>query len=441
MLTAIRVHNGDVERDYTELLKSPYEDDDPGPKRWLLVLAAVGVVGVVIVGVVLWMGGEPSDPSTEPAASPGNPTRTTSTTAPSQSGSTTTTTLVAPGVAVVDGELGPAPTFDVSQYGTQQELGFVPDDRYVPSRWEESGRYFLDVGSIMVAGAIPETYGVLVTSTGTIADPFNPSFGADGTCFTMSFLDGDQMDCFAYNAPGSLRPVFVGFFGSGVMAWGMLPEDSSVALLVVDGIPTAWQRPSGGVVAFAHDVVPGEVITLFVYDAAGNELGRSDRVPVVDEVQPVVDVVEGYGDYSGVPFDEVDFAAADLLIVECVADGGFDVVTYESFGEGFHAIDYSMLPDEERREGLARIAGCVAGLHIAQRPESTLEDQREWFEILSEIRDCLVDAGFAIAAPPPFDEWVIDSPDTQWNPLILMHIQYPEDGTDSYMECQPEPGS
>ena len=173
---------------------------------------------------------------------------------------------------------------------------------------------------------------------------------------------------------------------------------------------------------------------------AGNQTrrDRSDRFEPEDPKQTHVVPITGYGDYTAVAFEDVDFADVDALVVECLNDQGVEAAVATSVGRVFHAIDLSAIDNDDLAQANTFLARCLLGLNVPDRPERTEAMQKEAFEALTGMHACLVEAGFDIEAPPTFAEWNTQPPSTRWEPLLLMMLQYPNDADDVTQSCRNE---
>lgn len=63
-----------------------------------------------------------------------------------------------------------------------------------------------------------------------------------------------------------------------------------------------WQRPRAGVSLFAFEAGRDEAVELRVPDSSGAEIARGDRSWPDEPVEPTVDPILGYGDFSGVAY-------------------------------------------------------------------------------------------------------------------------------------------
>lgn len=416
-----------MDQDYSGLVTSPYGDEPPRRRLWwLAVLGAVIGVGVVVWVVLGWTG----EPESVAA-----PETTTSTVAPTP----TTSTTIRPGFqrVLVQGS-GPEPSFDTSTLGGIPQI-FGPvdnDDR----RWNDVGFDFLSRESKTLApGEIPDTPYTLVRREGTIVDPLFPSYGGPGACFSLRQAQSWSDDCFAVPSPPVPRPLFSGLLDTGIVAWGLLPSEASVAMLTVNGEDVAWQQPVYGSVAFRFDVTPGDDIQLHILDATGSVIETVDRSPQPPTTGRYVDrPIIGYGDYSGVTYDHVPIREVNELVVRCMGDNGHEAAVGEDGRFGLLSIDLSAVRTDDKVEAKDVLARCLAGLNIPDPPyQPSTEELQESYDFLDDLQQCLSRAGFDVPQAPPFNEWATQPPDTRWEPFLLLRRQYPDKSQweDTYDAC------
>lgn len=403
--------------DYGELVSSPYDDEPPRRPIWLVWVG--GLVAVVAIGAVVWFLTRPDGTSEAVVAA-----ETTTTVVASTS---STSTTVRPGFqrVLVQGS-GPEPSFDTSTLGVPQVFGPVDND---DRRWNDVGFDFLSRESKTLApGEIPDTSYTLVRREGTIVDPLFPSYGGPGACFSLRYAQGGSDDCFAVSSPPVPRPLFSGLVGTGVVAWGLLPSEASVAVLTVNGEDVLWQQPVYGSVAFRFDVTPGDDVELRVLDADGAVIETVDRSLQPRTAGRFVDrPITGYGDYSDLVYDDVPIREVNALVVTCMGDNGHEAALGEESRFGLLSIDLSAVRTNDKVEAKDVLARCLAGLNVPDPPyQPSTEELQEAYEFLTHLQQCLSGAGFDIPQAPPFDEWSTQPGDTRWEPFLLLELRYPD---------------
>ncbi|MEN8040777.1 MAG: hypothetical protein ABFR95_04670 [Actinomycetota bacterium] len=405
---------------FEELVTSPYDDEPGGIPPWMKWVMLVGI-GVVLVGfgLVVLLGGD-DDP--EAQASPtstiasipgeGNPVEGEFGEDP-------------PSEQVTDPDdgLGPEPAFDTRGFGGEQELEFAEPSSNLSFILDTTMEHSLNQAETVALGKISDPDRIIIKATGLLASPYDDSFGGPGECFGLATLDGTSMDCHPVTPDASLRPLFSGFVGYNLMAWGGLPEEASVAVLMVDDQPEGWQRPKHGVVVFRAYVVTGRDVEVVIYDAEGTEIARADRRRPPESDTLYVEPITGFADYTEVSFEEIDFTEATGYLVACMRDNNFEVDVPPVYGPGLGFIDLSIFSEENLPFANETLARCRLGLNLPERPRFTPEALEDTFTWLTDLYTCLTDDGYEIMPPPEFEAWLEQPIDIRWDPmLILMEI-------------------
>jgi hypothetical protein len=171
------------------------------------------------------------------------------------------------------------------------------------------------------------TYRVLYAS-GTTTFPNAPDQGEPSECY---WIPGHprpatevSTDCHSAPVSPSIVPLWSGIEVAGIYAWAGLPQETAAAVLVVDGSDVLWQRPRSRVAAFSFDGFAGSV-ELRALDAAGIEIGRADREPLI---APPSGPITGYRDYSDVAVNEIDWAEAWGEVARCMTEHGYDTLGF-----------------------------------------------------------------------------------------------------------------
>jgi len=401
------------------LLESPYEDSRRR-RLWPWLVGGVGAVAAVAALVFLLSGldGRPND-SVEPFASSSSTLTVGNTAVPPD---TTAAESVVNVLSASRPEYGPEPEFDTSGLGDQQH-GLVSGETLpVDLAWlDETEVTALAISERLVLGTESEGSSLLQVVRGIIVDPYLAAFGAPGSCYRMSSGADGLTDCITYDRPGSPTALFTELVGGDMVVWGLLPSNASVAVLRVDGIDIAWQRPLGSSAAFRYQPRIGDVIELRVLDNAGTEIARGDRSHPSKLLGTYVEPIYGYGDFSDVAYDDIDFDEVNGLIVRCMNDEGFNVdAAAPQEADGSTTIDLSNVDQGNRAVADGTLAQCRAGLKLPHDESPLAQETLDEYDFFIVMWNCLTGSGFSIEPPPPFDRWLEHPPETRWDPNALM---------------------
>ncbi len=413
---------------FEELVTSPYDDEPGGNRPWLKWLPWIGVAMIAVVVAATVLGGGTPDEEPSEVGATGATSSVPGATESEGIGTGTGTGLDAG--APEDDPL-PELAFDTSALGSEQVL----EPAKPIQGWSLSRSGMIAETDTFSLGAISDSQYQLMGATGTQPNPYRRGFGGPSACFAMAGWEGFNVDCFTVDDEAGIRPLFTGLIGTGVVSWGMLPEDAAVGVLVVNGRNAGWQRPTNSVVAFRYDVFPGNIIELSVLDESGEEIARATRHRPAESTTLQVPPITGYGDFTDVPFEDIDFREVEALLLECVNARGFDAALSRPMGNGLTPLDDSAIPTEDNAEANETIARCLVGLNLPDRPEHTQAQRQEWYETNVELHACLVDLGYEIDAAPPFDDWILQPSDTRWDPVLLMPILFPSKATEALDAC------
>ena len=157
----------------------------------------------------------------------------------------------------------------------------------------------------------------------------------------------------------------IGLIDTEWVGWSFLSQEASVAVLTVDGEDRFWQRLRGGIAFFAFTATADLELELRVLTADGVEIGKGDRTRPAEPTQPTVEPILGYGDFSDIPYGDIDRFEVTLLIVDCMNDQGFAVYLIPP-GDG---ISFANVPEDQNRAAQFAEAGCRAGLRLPEPPK------------------------------------------------------------------------
>lgn len=417
-------------------LLNPEMDQSQGKPIWPWLVGTILLVGALILAIVQLGGSNGTSPdSAAPAV-----TSTNGPTGSSMAVDNPGAVSVEPGVVleqprVIQAQLGPEPNFDTSGLGEEQILMPVDGIGLEDTTWFETQEENLDVTereAIGTVGGQTRLYAV----AGTISDPYLPSYGAPGYCHLLSTGTDRTGSCFAYDPPGNPTALFVGSIGIDFLAWGHLGEDVSVAVLTVNNVALAWERPRGSTVVFSYASQIGDQIELTLLTSLGVEMGRSDRSRSPEPTGGYVEAITGYGDFSSVAFDDIDSHQVNTLIVECMTDEGFPAELLPAqAGVGPETIGLFDIAEQDWPAANLTHAKCRAGLNLPTKPARSAEEIRAEYDSLVEVQLCLANLGFSIDPAPEFDEWVDGSPETRWDPILIVLMANPQGAQEALETC------
>lgn len=406
--------------DLGDLTQSPL-DEEGGRRPWAWAVGVVVLLGAIVAVIVIWRaGGEDTTlPSSTTVAS-------SSTTQPDQTSD--------PGSLSVS--LGPEPQFDTSGLGADRN--FDPDAASPLSlAWQDQVSAWLAIGSESVVGRFADLPLSLVGAFGVVLDPYESSFGGPGTCYGLVDVQGDvSLSCFVVNSDSVGQALFVGLVGSGVTAWGALPNEASVGVLVVNGTDTAWQRVSGRAAAFEFEASTGDVVELRVVSASGETLGVVDRSRYEPSGATFVEARTGWGDFSTTPYDEIDMYEVDSLVVACMNDNGIPATlpSGETYRE--RSIDLSDVEEPDLDQADLVHAQCRVGLKLPLAPIGPSPDQLEARYVANvKMHECLSDLGYDTGPAPSFPTWMEQPDEARWDPFLILLSDYPDDFESATKSC------
>jgi hypothetical protein len=339
----------------------------PGSGRLVAAVAWTAVAATALVVAVLLVGPAADlTPTTLTSASENTTTTPPTTTPPA----TTVPAEQTPGseVVITPGSFGPEPRFDTSNLGIEQPL--TSDS----SHEALAGRFVFDDHDLLAREAIlfggPGTDQSVWVVTGVINNPMQAGFGEIGRCVWVTQGDTDAHGECHWILPGTVvRPIAIGLIGVNWVGWGFLPDEASVAVLTVDGVDLFWQRPRGGIAFFAHTPATDTQVEVRVLDETGLEIARGDRTRPDEPTEPTVEPILGYGDYTGVAYNNIDWFEVTALTAQCMNDQGFTVSLIPP-GDG---INFATIPADQSRAAEFAWAACRAGLNVPEPPPTTPE--------------------------------------------------------------------
>jgi len=260
---------------------------------------------------------------------------------------------------------GPLPRFDITGLGVEQPLSAPTDGLNAFARRVFSDDSNLVIGVATTVGYLPNTDRLVFIAIGTINDPGQAGYGELGRCYWVSEDEtGGLGDCHWILPDTSIRPIGVGLFGKSWVGWSFLPPEASVTVLNIDGVDRFWQQPRSDITLFSYTATTDETIELRVLDADGVEIGRGDLARPVEPTEPTVEPILGYGDFSNIAYEDIDWFEVTALTVQCVNDQGYGVTVLPP-GDGINKGD---VPEDQNRDMQFAMAACRAGLYI---PESS----------------------------------------------------------------------
>ncbi len=143
-------------------------------------------------------------------------------------------------------------------------------------------------------------------------------------------------------------------------------------------------------------------------------VGDSEEAEPWDEVTPII----GYGDFSGVDYEDIDWVEVVALVVRCVNDQGFPVEVMPP-GDG---ISFEKVPRDQNAAAGDAVYACRAGLSLPEPSPVTDERIAEVYEQLLDVEKC-IEREFAIDVPDApslevfIETWRQASP---WHPYLYV---------------------
>jgi hypothetical protein len=358
--TIARVHAQQAQNTVVRAAVPPLSEIVPDGRRlgagWAMGLT-VGA-GAAILAVVLV--------ARQPAELPfGSPATTNSTVAPvtttSESPNVVTTPAFEPPLVAPP---GPQPLFDTTGLGIEQPLapidGLNSFGRRVLSQDSD-----LVIEEAIAIGYVPYTSQVVLAISGVINNPGQAGYGEQGRCYWVTENETEGLgDCHWILPDTAIRPIGVGLVGRSWVGWSFLPAEASVTVLNIDGVDRFWQQPRSDVTIFSFAPTTDLDIRLRVLDADGVEIGHGDLTRPAEPTEPTVEPILGYGDFSNIAYEDIDWFEVTALTVQCVNDQGYGVTVIPP-GDGINKGD---VPDEQNRDMQFAMAACRAGLNIPEAP-------------------------------------------------------------------------
>ncbi len=151
-------------------------------------------------------------------------------------------------------------------------------------------------------------------------------------------------------------------------------------------------------------------------------------------VPPSIPPIEGYGDFSSVPYTEIDWAEVTALVVQCLQDHGIPARVIPS-GDG-----YELPPMPAEQAGMANVTAdaCEAGLHIPAYQRYSAEELAVLYEEMLATRDCLEELGYDLPAPPSKQAFVEGYYTDPWSPYASLPAVSATEWDRLQVEC-PQP--
>lgn len=341
------------------------------PHRKRLRAVGIGLAwstsAVAVTVLVLFFGAAGGDlaPPVDPADEMTATTVVATTTATAEADVDSSNTLLHDDPPVMSAELGPESRFDTSALGDEQPLVPVEELSHVTHEMLDGG-WGLDATTGFAVGNVPGSDRTILVLDGTITTPAEAGYGEDGRCIWVRDIDSTDWagECHQILPGAEVRPIAVGLIGVDWVGWEFLPDEAAVAVLTVDGVDRFWQRPRGGVAVFASSPDAGTNLEVRLLDADGVEIARGDRTRPDEPTESTVEPIPGYGDFSDVAYEDVDWVEVNRLIVECMNDRGY-AATQVPTGDGFTFQD---IPESQNQAAQVVAAACRAGLRLPEMP-------------------------------------------------------------------------
>lgn len=128
---------------------------------------------------------------------------------------------------------------------------------------------------------------------------------------------------------------------------------------------------------------------------------------------PSLEPISGYGDFSEVPYHEIDWTEVTSLLIDCANDNGI-LARVLPPGDGYTLAD---VPLDQQRHAVAVMQACRAGLNLPDSEPLVGEMLEELYQQLLETMTCLEDMGYDVAPPQSLDSFVESYPRGEsWHP-------------------------
>ncbi len=130
------------------------------------------------------------------------------------------------------------------------------------------------------------------------------------------------------------------------------------------------------------------------------------------------DPISGYGDFSSIPYRDIDQTEVAALLHQCVRDQGFPVTLLGDGGIGFDQV-----PREQNVAASDALDRCLAGLALPAPSLPTGEDIQRIYSALLDTATCLEKEGYEVEAAPTFEVFNDSYVTGPWHPYLSL----PED--------------
>jgi len=151
-------------------------------------------------------------------------------------------------------------------------------------------------------------------------------------------------------------------------------------------------------------LVLGTLIVAGCGQSAG-VVGSDDPITLSAEGQ-----YEGYGDFSDVPYSDIDWYEVTALEVRCANDNGIPVRLIPP-GDGF---SFGEVPPEQSAVAMEVVEACEKALKLPAYEPAGRAELEEIYAYMVALASCLETQGHSVSDPPSVEVFV-DSHGS-WNP-------------------------
>ncbi len=149
---------------------------------------------------------------------------------------------------------------------------------------------------------------------------------------------------------------------------------------------------------------------------------------------PSIPPIEGYGDFSQIPYTEIDWTEVNTLVVRCLQDNGVPARLIPP-GDGF---EIPMLPEPQATAADSLADACMEGLRIPPYQQYSAEELAVLYDELLETKACLEEHGYDIDPPPSKQTFVESYYTDPWNPYVSLPDVSPAEWDKLQEDC-PQP--
>jgi hypothetical protein len=161
-------------------------------------------------------------------------------------------------------------------------------------------------------------------------------------------------------------------------------------------------------------------------------LPTSQSIPTAVGPKEQVDLrtFEGYGDYSGLSYHEVDWLEIMDKAVQCANDHGFPVrLTYDG------GADFQDVPAAQNQEASFALDYCLQAMNVPNWSWPTEQQIREKYQYALALVPCIRALGYEVDDPPTVETYIETWQTRPWTPFS--HV--PPGAEAVFRNCPPSP--